>query len=161
MARDPARVARHSLWLLMIAMLAEASAILAEPAHARRLLPLLRPYADRCLITGAGAAYAGAVSYYLGRLATILRRWDDGDRWFQMAVETERSMGALPALARAELGWTEMLLERDAPGDRARAFELTQRALASSERLKLPALLERALDAASSAQVPERARQRS
>lgn len=128
----------------MIAQLAETSALVAEPIHAAQLQPLLRPYADRCLITGAGAAYFGAVSYFLGRLATVLRRWDEGDHWFQMAARAEESMDAQPTLARTQIAWAAMLRERSAVGDRARGEELAGAALSTAAQLGLPALRERA-----------------
>jgi hypothetical protein len=54
-------------------------------------------------------------------LATTLGRFDDAERHFVAAVESERRMQARPWVAHAQHGLAAALLGRGAPGDADRA----------------------------------------
>ena len=55
----------------------------------------------------------------LGVLATTLRRFDEAEGHFDLAIETERRMGARPWLAHAQHDLAAMLLARGAPATRS------------------------------------------
>jgi hypothetical protein len=77
--------------------------------------------------------YVGSLHLRLANLATILRRWQDAERHYRAAVETERRMRAGFWLARTELDYAAMLLLRSDPGDSERARSLLESALAFAE----------------------------
>jgi hypothetical protein len=79
----------------------------------------------------------GAVTHYLGLLATTLGRFDEAEARFTAAAAAHRRMGAVIWLSRTRLEWARMLLAREAPGDRARASELLQEVLATAEQFGL------------------------
>jgi len=98
--------------------------LLDDPTHAPRLYELLSPYAERNVVCHPGCAI-GSAARYLGLLAASLSRWDGAERHFERALERNEKMGARPWLAHTQEDYAQMLLARDAPGDRERAVELT------------------------------------
>ena len=72
-------------------------------------------------------------------LATTLRRFDDAERHFDVAIEIERRMGACPWLAHAQHDLGAMLLARGASGDSERALALLEDALATYSELGMDA----------------------
>jgi hypothetical protein len=65
----------------------------------------------------------------LGRLATVLERFDVAEEHFTRAHAIHEQMPAPFYLARTKLAWATMCLRRDEPGDRDRARELVTQAL--------------------------------
>ena len=61
-------------------MLSETSVALGDTPRAARLYELLLPYADRNVTANTAIACFGSVSYFLGRLATLMSRWEDAAR---------------------------------------------------------------------------------
>jgi tetratricopeptide (TPR) repeat protein len=72
------------------------------------------------------------VSYYLGGLAAVLGRYDQADAYFAHADAFNERAGAKYFVARTNLAWAKMLVERDDQGDieRARALLTTAHAVA-------------------------------
>ena len=68
-------------------------------------------------------------------LAACLGRWDDAERQFTDALAMNKRFGARPSIVRTRHDWASMLLVRNAPGDAARARELTAAGRAEAEQL--------------------------
>jgi hypothetical protein len=86
-----------SNWLLAATAVADAVATLGAAEHARVLLPMLEPFADRHVVLnafGAGGAYWGPVSYTLGRLARALGENDRAAAWLDQAAAAAKSFRA-------------------------------------------------------------------
>ena len=77
----------------------------------------------------------GAAARSLGLAASALGRFGDGERHFEKALELNASIGARPWLARTQSDYARVLLDRDAPGDREKAQELLDAALATYREL--------------------------
>jgi class 3 adenylate cyclase len=105
---------------------------------------MLLPYADRNIMVGA-AASNGSAARYLAPLAATMGRWEEAERHFEAAVEMNARMGARPLVARTQIMYAEMLLRRNAPGDRVRALALLAEALETTQALGMSALVERAV----------------
>ena len=71
-----------------------------DRARAATLYQLLLPYAGHTVVIGNAVACHGALSRYLGALATTLERWDEAAQHFEDALAMNARMGAL-ALAGA------------------------------------------------------------
>ena len=56
----------------------------------------LRPFARQHIVIGTAIAYRGSVATPLGRLATLLERWQEAEHCFETALLRERRMGARP-----------------------------------------------------------------
>ena len=122
------------------------SAPRSETRRGRPLLyDILLPYATRNAAPGSSAIFLGAVSYYLGRLATVLSRWDAAARHFDAALAMNTRMRARPAVAHTQYALADMLLRRDETGDRERALTLIGEALSLAEQLGMTRLAERTL----------------
>lgn len=70
----------------------------------------------------------------LGRLATTLRWFDEAERHLAGALDRAGRIGAPTWVARARLDTARLLLARDAPGDRERAVEPLEEAIAGAAR---------------------------
>jgi tetratricopeptide (TPR) repeat protein len=139
-ARDAAAVAlAHDLrreyvdeeWLLAVNTLPDVSAFLADDDMARELYDLLLPY-ERLYSQAPVEGTFGSIARGLGVLAAQLQRFDDAERHFADAIETERSMRAWPWLAHAQHGLGQMLVAR---GDDARARDALGEAIAGYRAL--------------------------
>jgi hypothetical protein len=126
---DFAALPRDWLWLSALGSLADCCADLAllgapVPTAAATLYRLLTPYRDRCVVLAHGVLCQGAVARQLGALAAVLGRHDRAVAHFQAALRVNQAQGALPWVARTQLGYADALLRRGAPGDAATASAL-------------------------------------
>jgi len=112
-------------------------------ARAATLHQLLLPYAGRTVVISNAAACYGALSHYLGALATTLARWDEAAQHFEDALAMNARMDARPWLAHTQYQYATMLLARDQSGDRDKAVALLKAALATARALGMRALEER------------------
>ncbi len=88
------------------------------------------------------AGSLGAITRSLGQLATLLERWDEAERHFQDGLELNEKMGHRPALAQTRVNYGDMLIRRDAPGDREKARPLLQQALDAARAMGMAKLIE-------------------
>jgi DNA-binding SARP family transcriptional activator/tetratricopeptide (TPR) repeat protein len=120
-------------WLLAASLLAElaASTQAAEQAAAlyRRLAPYHRLTVDTYEVS------TGAVSRYLGLLASTTSRWDQAARHFEHALNMNESIGARPWLAHTQTDYADLLLARDGRGDRQHAEALLAQATVTYSEL--------------------------
>jgi len=136
-------ISRDALWMASLTYLVDVCTFLGDKERAAILYQLLLPYAGRTVVIGAAAACYGALSRYLGALATTLERWDDAERYFEDALAMNARMEAWPWLAHTQYQYATMLLTRDQPGDSEKARELLKAALIISRELGMRALEER------------------
>jgi DNA-binding winged helix-turn-helix (wHTH) protein/tetratricopeptide (TPR) repeat protein len=92
-------IPRDSLWLVILAQLADACVTVENVEHAAVLYDLLLPHAERVLGVGANLASVGHAARSLGVLAGVLGRWDEATQRLEVAVREHERMGALPWLA--------------------------------------------------------------
>jgi predicted ATPase len=150
---------RDNEWLVSASVVADVCAYLGDHDTARRLYDELLPVADLNIV-GLAESARGSVSRSLGLLATLLGCHDEAEQHFEAAIAANDRMGARPWVARTQHEFAQMLLARDAPGDRERARELLAAALETSRTIgmvTLAARVERAGGQAPSAATPVRA----
>jgi tetratricopeptide (TPR) repeat protein len=99
--------------------------IFAELAGRRRDAAVAAPLYERLMPLNGTFAYAtaicrGPISHYLGILAAVLERYDAAESHFAEAIEMNERLQAPFHLARTQLEWARVLLERAKPGARAR-----------------------------------------
>jgi tetratricopeptide (TPR) repeat protein len=140
---DFADVPRDALWMACLTYLVEVCTFLGDRARAAILYQLLLPYAGRTVVIGNAAACYGALSRYLGALATTLGRWDEAAQHFEDALAMNTCMEAWPWLAHTQYQYATMLLARDQSGDTEKARELLKAALVTARELGMRALEER------------------
>jgi DNA-binding SARP family transcriptional activator len=121
-------------WLYGMSFLAETSALLGDADSASVLYELLAPWAGLSAVD-VGEGIRGAVSRYLGLLATTMQRWSDAAEHFEHALTANERMGFRPWVARAQEDYARMLLARDAVGDREHAVRLLDAACTTYQEL--------------------------
>jgi tetratricopeptide (TPR) repeat protein len=136
-------IPRDALWMASLTYLVDVCTFLGDKARAATLYKLLLPYTNRTVVIGAAAACYGALSRYLGALATTLERWDEAAQHFEGALAMNTRMEAWPWLAHTQYQYATMLLARDQSGDGEKARELLTAALLTSRELGMRALEER------------------
>lgn len=114
-------------WLTAHAQWAKAAVAVRDVATAEAMWERLSPYRDHLVFTTITVTPVAA--HYLGRLEHLLGRLDDADVSFARAHELHRQLRAPQFVARTEVRWAEMLLDRNVGDDHDRA-----RALAGSGR---------------------------
>jgi DNA-binding CsgD family transcriptional regulator/tetratricopeptide (TPR) repeat protein len=134
---------RESPWLASLTYLADASAAVGEEKMAALVYPELEPYAGTNVMIGYGVACYGAADRHLGMLATTLGEWELAQERFEVALDINRSMGAVTWLAHTGYEYGRMLLARRRPEDRRDATALLGEAAGLAERIGMPALLAR------------------
>lgn len=141
-ADDFASLPPTNEWIFSMSMLAEVAELVGDAERARTMYSLLLQYAA---YNGSTADYisTGAVSRYLGLLASTMGRPDVADRHFDDALKMNERMGAAPWVAHTRFDHARMLLTRDLPGDRERAGELVAAALESCRELGMVVLEKR------------------
>ena len=106
---------------------AETISDLQLPEPAEQLYARITPYAH--LIPNATVSVYEVLHFALGRLATVLERYDDAESHFRAAHDLHERMNALYLLAHTRAAWAEMLSRRNVGDDAARARVLAQQAL--------------------------------
>jgi tetratricopeptide (TPR) repeat protein len=127
------------IWLGAVAYLAETAAVLGDGSHAAKLHDLLEPYADRNVAIGWASTCAGSASRYLGLLADLLGRRDEAIARLETALAMNERMRARPWVVHTQLDLARVLAHT--PGDRERAAELYDAALAEARALGMPRLV--------------------
>ena len=134
---------RDALWMASMTYLADVCTFLGDTARAATLYQLLLPYAGRNVVIGNAVACYGAMSRYLGTLATTMGHWDVATQHFEDALVMNARMAARPWLAHTQYAYATMLLGRHQPGDHDKATLLLDAALTTARDLGMRALEER------------------
>ncbi len=142
-AHDFVALPFNVMWLYSMAMLAEVCADLGDRPRGARLYERLSPHRD--LVAIGGPLALGSVHHALGRLASILGRYDDAQEHFAEAARMHTDFSAHVWLARTRLEWARMLLARRQAADAEQARELLDQALATAGELSLANVERRAV----------------
>jgi DNA-binding CsgD family transcriptional regulator len=136
-------LSRDALWMASMAYLTDVCTFLGDTARAATLYQLLLPYTERTVVIGNAVACYGAMSRYLGALATTMEHWDTAVQHFEHALAMNARMEARPWLAHTQYIYATMLLARNYPGDHDKATALFDTALVTAHELGMRALAER------------------
>jgi eukaryotic-like serine/threonine-protein kinase len=128
-------------WVISLTALGETAAFLGDAPRAERLYELIEPYNGLTIVAGRAAACYGPVERALALLARALGRFAEAEQHFASSLALSERMGDRPFIARTSREFAELLLARDAPGDRDRALELLARALETAQELGMQSLL--------------------
>jgi tetratricopeptide (TPR) repeat protein len=138
-----AELPRDGLWILHMCGLAQACVLIRDEQRASQAYEQLRPFADRNAISVSTLPF-GPVAMRLGMLATLLERWEEAERSFNLALERCDTMGARGIEARVLVEYGAMLRARGRGSDPERADTLLERATTLCRELDLPGIAERA-----------------
>jgi tetratricopeptide (TPR) repeat protein len=132
-----AALPQSSTWLPGMLAIAEAAAELGDRAIAREVYDLLLPHRDLPAMPSLAVVCLGSSERPLGLAARTLGDVDLAVDHLDRAVAADRRLGNRPlaAITLAELAGA--LRERDRPGDRDRAAEALDEAIATAEALDM------------------------
>jgi tetratricopeptide (TPR) repeat protein len=138
--QPPQEVPQDMFFVVHMASMAEVWAALDDAEHAGPIYEALLPLAERNVTLALGASCWGSVAHYLGVLAACMGKLDAADAHFQHALDRNGRMGAWPLVARTQVAYARMLLNRDQPGDREHADSLLDAAEEIAEELQMVSL---------------------
>jgi hypothetical protein len=133
-------------WITGMHCYAEAAMYCGDPRYAGPLFERLAPWAGHAVASGSVTA-SGLVSHCLGGLATVLRRYEEADAYFDQSGAMSARMNAKFFGAQTDLMWGKMLAERRAPGDAEKATDLLTNAHAVGAQYGYGNVERRAIDA--------------
>ena len=116
----------NAIWPIALGQYAECAADLGRRDAAPLLYEMLLPYASRFAFVGP--ADGGAVARYVGRLATLLGRYDDAETHLRDALALHERPQAPYWIACTELDLAELCVTRRGPDDSAAARDHIQQA---------------------------------
>jgi tetratricopeptide (TPR) repeat protein len=134
-ADDFAMVERDMVWVVTGAAAARTAGVLGELDIAAAAVEHALPHVGELAFTGTSVEQPVAMSVACALAA--LDRWEEAEELFGRAVDLCERAGAPTFVAATRMHWATALLQRDGPGDRERARELAQAALATAEELGL------------------------
>ncbi|MEK6285150.1 MAG: protein kinase [Acidobacteriota bacterium] len=140
-AHDFATLPRDASWVVTMANLAYICSYLNDVRRAAILYDLLLPYAPRQLVIGGSAIGTGSILRFLGILATTLSRWEEAVTHFEGALLMNTRIGAIPFLALTQQEYGSMLMKRGDPGDREKAHQILDQALATANEIGMHGLI--------------------
>jgi DNA-binding CsgD family transcriptional regulator len=144
---DFAVLPRAFAFTYMLSLLAEACGCTGNASMAATLYRMLVPYTGGTVMVVTGVVCRGAVSHYLGLLASVMRRWEDAARHFDDALILHERMRSAPLLASTRCAYAETLAawnqESLSAGRLNQARTLASAARTSAEALGLTALVDR------------------
>jgi len=118
-------------WLQSMAFLADCAADMGRDDAAALLYEKFSPYVGRFMFVGS--LDEGAVARPLGRLATLLGRFDDAERHLLDALEMHERIPAPYWTARTRLDLAELFVTRQGATDSEAAHDLLQEVERSAE----------------------------
>ena len=145
MVVDLPTVRHFAFWLPCAVMLAEVAFAVGDAGAAGTLYEQLLPFAARNVSLGAGVLSRGVVAERLGLLATVTGAVDQAIVHFEEALRRNARNGALPALARTQIAYAQVLLEHGDPSARDRAQQLLADGLVTARRLGMAGRVGKAL----------------
>jgi DNA-binding CsgD family transcriptional regulator/tetratricopeptide (TPR) repeat protein len=136
-------VPRDTGTLTVIVLAAEVCVYLGDATRAAQLYPLLQAYAGMVPIVDFGGPCLGSIDRLLGKLDTVMERWDSAQSHFETALAIDQRSGARVWVAHSRYAYAVMLHRRAQAGDVDRARVLLVEALAESTALGMNALTPR------------------
>jgi DNA-binding winged helix-turn-helix (wHTH) protein/tetratricopeptide (TPR) repeat protein len=135
-----AAIPRDEWWTVTLTLLAEVCARLADAPRAAHLYDLLAPFATKNAAHHLVRTYSGAIAHFLGLLARTMDQPQTAARHFELALEMNDHMGALPALVRTQYEYARLLGRGGRTKDGRRARNLFAQALQSATDLGMSGL---------------------
>jgi tetratricopeptide (TPR) repeat protein len=136
-------IPRDIFWFSCMDHLAEICAYLEDEKRAPTLYEMLLPYQDRYIVNGEFAVPRGFATRHLGLLAATCGRFDEAVAHFEDALTRNARVGPPCALILTQLNYAQVLLTRNEPGDRDRAFKLLETAFRDSKLRRYPGLTDK------------------
>ncbi len=133
-------IPRNETWGIATSMLSNACVNLGDVERAQQLYELILPGKLHFTIVGYGVMYWGSRARELGNLASLMRRFEEAEGHFELAVSQNAKTGAVPWVARSQFDYARMLIRKGDPKEKQRARELAEAAQRVARRLPMERL---------------------
>jgi hypothetical protein len=133
--RDLADLPVSASWLVTIACVIEAAALLDDSAVASRAYGLLQPFAHLPLMPGIGVSCLGSAEHPLGVACLVTGDVEQAAQHFRAAVADNCALGHWPAATLSRHLLAQALSARGAPGDAKAAADLSIESAAEAAEL--------------------------
>jgi hypothetical protein len=133
---------RDGFWILHLCGLADACVLVGDARRGLQLYELLLPHAGDNAVSYSKQPF-GPAALRLGKLATLLERWEDAERHFATALGCCEQLCARAIRARVLLEHAQALAARGEGGDRERIATMLEEAARLCEELGMAGLHER------------------
>jgi hypothetical protein len=117
-------------WLNNHMRWAKAAVAVRDLETAASMRSRMTPYRDRVVFIGL--TVRPVAGHYIARVEHLLGDLDDADASFARAYQLHQRLRAPQFVARTEVRWAQMLVDRNRHGDHGRARELAESARAAS-----------------------------
>jgi tetratricopeptide (TPR) repeat protein len=148
-------LAQDTLWMGSMAFLTDVCLCVGDKVRATRLYQMLLPYDGTNLVVGHGVVCYGALSRYLGVLASLLENWNEAERHFNDALAMNTRMETPVWVAHTQYHYANMLLGRGRGADRNQGLAILNSAVVTARQLGMRSLEKRAA-AAMAVRLPSR-----
>ncbi len=138
--REGLEALRESLWLLSLAYLADACALVGDAELAAEVYPELARYGGENVLIGHGVAFYGSTDRFLGMLAATAGDHLAARLHFESALERNSRMGVRTWVAHTAYHFGRLLLASGSEDDARRAEALLGEASALADRIGMHAL---------------------
>lgn len=125
-------IAQNWTWVSSMLTLSDVCDHLRDGESAAVLYERLLPVADQFHVLGNFVLCSGSLHYGCGLFAGAMRQWDTAERHCAAAVERNDRLGARNWAVRSRRALAQVLIERNAPGDPARARAVIDAGLAAA-----------------------------
>lgn len=134
-AQRPWESSDHMGTIASLTMIAEPASRLGDMDTATGIYPVLAPHAGEYAVLSGVGGMLGPVTYTLGQLCGVMKRYDEAIAHFECSLDECRRAGLDTDVARTKLAWARVLMARDGRGDRRRARALGAEAQSKAEKL--------------------------
>jgi len=122
-------------WTMLLAVV-EGLAVLGEREEAAKLYPLVLEAIDtRALLIDIGV---GLLQTVVGIAAAAGGQWEKAEEHYQTALRLAHELPVVIAQPEVRRWYGRMLIDRNAPGDRDKAFQLLTEAIAMYRQIGMP-----------------------
>lgn len=123
-------------WIMLLHVV-EGLVVLGEEEQATELYPLVRECIERTGVVSS-VLNDGRLPDRIAGMAAAASEWETAEAHFATALEQSEKLPHLPERAHTQRFFAQMLLRRDAPGDRERAVALLADAAEAYRRMGMP-----------------------
>jgi len=146
-ADEMAGVPNDGNFPVSIALLSQACATIGAEEFAPILYAQFAPHPKRVVNIGTMASIYGSTSDWLGRMSALMGHHDEAVSHFEDSLEILGRLRARYWIADTQRFLAEVLMARDASGDKARAIDLLNAAIDAARQSGMDYLLKRAIAA--------------
>jgi DNA-binding winged helix-turn-helix (wHTH) protein/tetratricopeptide (TPR) repeat protein len=125
----------NETWAIAVQMLSQSCVNIGYDSYAQQLYDLSLPGKMHHTIVGYGVMSWGSRARELGNLASLMGRFEEAGKHFELAIDQNRKTGAAPWVAHSQYDYARMLVQQRDSANADRIRELVAGAQQVAHRL--------------------------